>query len=408
MPSTKASCELQSLPSQLSSWIFGGARELVAIAKGTSKHAQTDKFHPHHYEHLYHAVLAPLALQAACGRLPTNPARPANTIRILEIGLGCGMPSGPGGGVRAYRNLLEVPPAIRLELHVMEFGGNCAKQWVASNSASNGACFAGGPNFPSVDMPCARASSSGGSRSAGGTNSGGESGALASGALASGRVVTNGSVTVHVGDQNRTSDLDYIYAAAGAEPFDLIVDDGSHHHEHQRTSVTHALSRGMVARGGAYIIEDLSSSCYNCSSAELDRPPEPAPQRSSSYPSYYPCSCPLLVVRHLLLSAPDSLCNSRPVCVCADVSMEPGAAIGRNGRQVAGRSVGGTSNCMQSISGRATMFADLFEWQRSLAHRNGHTCGGRCKERPLPFEGAGSPVARISIFEEAAALHLRP
>ena len=281
MPTKKKSrdtCELQRLPLQLS-WVFGGPRELVATVKGTAKHAQTDKFHPHHYEHLYHAVLAPLALQAACGRLPTNPARPANTIRILEIGLGCGMPSGPGGGVRAYRNLLEAPPAVRLELHVMEFGGHCAKQW----AASNGACFAGGPNFPSADTSCARASGGGVSWSAGGASGGGASSG-----------VINGSVTVHVGDQNRTGDLDAVYAAAGAEPFDLIVDDGSHHHEHQRTSVTHALSRGMVARGGAYIIEDLSSSCYNCPRLARAATPHPLPSPCRLLPTC-PSSPPFLL-----------------------------------------------------------------------------------------------------------------
>ena len=288
------------------SWMRGGPAQLV----NACRHARTDKFTTHHYEHLYHAVLAPIAL-SACSAVGSSGASDAVapwvapgaagsrlsdlTIRLLEIGLGCGMPLGPGGGVSVFRRLLGV---FRLELHVLEYAGECARQWAAENGAcvaSMGAC---------VD-PRDNSSLRG--------------------------------VTVHVGDQNSTRDLDAMFAAAGALPFDVIVDDGSHHHEHQLTSVAHALTSGMLASGGTYVIEDLSSSCYNY------------------------------------------------------VSMEPGSTVNANGRAV-GRSTGGTSDCLLSVSGRPTTYARLVEWQKRLLHRN---------KRPFGV------VERISIFEEAAALHLK-
>ena len=179
------------------SWMRGGPAQLV----NACRHARTDKFTTHHYEHLYHAVLAPIAL-SACSAVGSSGASDAVapwvapgaagsrlsdlTIRLLEIGLGCGMPLGPGGGVSVFRRLLGV---FRLELHVLEYAGECARQWAAENGAcvaSMGAC---------VD-PRDNSSLRG--------------------------------VTVHVGDQNSTRDLDAMFAAAGALPFDVIVDDGSH------------------------------------------------------------------------------------------------------------------------------------------------------------------------------------
>lgn len=41
-------------------------------------------------------------------------------------------------------------------------------------------------------------------------------------------------------------------------PFDVIIDDGSHVSEHQRTTFSHSFERGLKPRG-YYIIEDLES-----------------------------------------------------------------------------------------------------------------------------------------------------
>jgi hypothetical protein len=291
-PESPASCDEQM------SWIRGGPASLAHAAR----RARTDKFftttpskHHHRYEFLYHAVLAPIARRVCEDRAP---------LRMLEIGLGCGMPQGPGGGVAVFRALLP-PPAVHLDLHVFEFGASCALDWANRSRA----CLAS-------DMHSRRPSAPG----HGAATAAAAEGSCARRGLSPGaRAASGGSTTVHIGDQNNTADLDAMWRAAGSKPFDVIIDDGSHHHEHQRTTITHALRQGMLASGGVYVIEDLSSSCYNY------------------------------------------------------VSMEPGTHVHRAG--AVGRSVGGTPDCMLSTSGRPTMFAQIVEWQKLLMHRSRRPLG---------------------------------
>ncbi len=64
---------------------------------------------------------------------------------------------------------------------------------------------------------------------------------------------------LHYGDQSNPADL--LAAVSNSLPFDLIVDDGSHMSEHQKISLITLWP--SVAPGGAYIVEDVHSSCMN-------------------------------------------------------------------------------------------------------------------------------------------------
>ncbi len=66
-----------------------------------------------------------------------------------------------------------------------------------------------------------------------------------------------GRASILVGDQSRGDDLD---AAARCGPFDLIVDDGSHHWSDQIRSFKHLF--GAVRPGGIYIVEDVCTSYW--------------------------------------------------------------------------------------------------------------------------------------------------
>ena len=124
---------------------------------------------------------------------------------MLEIGLGCGMQSGVGGGVKLFNHIFSHPRnAILFEMHSLEFSSRCAREWVAANP---------------------------------------------------------GWMQLHMGDQNSPEDLERVFRDAGGLPFDLIVDDGSHIPEHQHTSLV-TLYKHLV-RGGIYVLEDIHSSCKN-------------------------------------------------------------------------------------------------------------------------------------------------
>jgi hypothetical protein len=78
---------------------------------------------------------------------------------------------------------------------------------------------------------------------------------------------------VHVGSQSSLADLDQLYTASGALPFDGLADDGSHRPQDQLVSLQHALGQRWVAPGGVYIVEDTGGSCLSGrgSSCLLDR-----------------------------------------------------------------------------------------------------------------------------------------
>ena len=60
------------------------------------------------------------------------------------------------------------------------------------------------------------------------------------------------------GDQGNTSQLQAMlgYFGVAQQGLDFIIDDGSHHPEHQRTSLVHLFEHGLKP-GGVYIIEDI-------------------------------------------------------------------------------------------------------------------------------------------------------
>lgn len=204
------SCPLWLLPmlksaSSLQNAFVSGQKH----ATRTHLYYTSDKFHSHAFHHMYSHYLKPI-IERGC----SNPS--ARRIRMLEIGLGCGMEEvrgKPGGGVRIWNRLF--PPPFDLQLHVLEINQPCIEAWREITKTWTRA--AGEPE-----------------------------------------------ARIHAGDQNSTSDLDSLYAAAGNEPFDIIVDDGSHVGDHQYATLTHILNRGYLKPfGGLYFVEDVQGSCKN-------------------------------------------------------------------------------------------------------------------------------------------------
>jgi hypothetical protein len=189
------------------------AEHLAFIMRSTSK---SDKARAHSYEYLYHRQLGPIA-HRACDCLKNNSnnqrargARAARStseckpIRFLEIGLGCGMPWGAGASVEMWHNLFR--PPLKLELHILELDRPCSEKWTSAHRTR---------------------------------------------------------ATVHVGSQSSPADLDRLYNASGASPFDVVADDGSHRPQDQLVTLQHALERRRVAPGGVYIVEDIMDSCLS-------------------------------------------------------------------------------------------------------------------------------------------------
>ena len=75
-----------------------------------------------------------------------------------------------------------------------------------------------------------------------------------------------------VGDQgNRTFlETDFLHQTEGGS-FDVIIDDGGHHYEQQRTSYEVLFERALNP-GGLYIIEDIETSYYRTNLSLYDRP----------------------------------------------------------------------------------------------------------------------------------------
>lgn len=62
-------------------------------------------------------------------------------------------------------------------------------------------------------------------------------------------------------DQSDCAHLDEIEATAGAEPLDLVIDDGSHEPSHMLKTLVKLFAR--VAPGGFYVIEDVETSYWD-------------------------------------------------------------------------------------------------------------------------------------------------
>lgn len=124
--------EYQKCISKLPEWVKTSsafdifAAEMIKGSKGLSDKTQIS----HKYQYMYQRYMAAFA-QRVCeeGR--------SNKIRILEIGLGCSPKGGmlentPGGSANGWRYLFPAP-AFDLDLHVMEFDGECGKKWETEN-----------------------------------------------------------------------------------------------------------------------------------------------------------------------------------------------------------------------------------------------------------------------------------
>ena len=280
---------------------------------------RTDKARHRRYQEMYFRVLEPIARRKCLGWTEAE-----RTIRILEVGLGCEARNGPGGSVAVWKELF-VPP-LKLDLHVMEYDSVCSTRWSTKSSGAG--------------------------------------------------------TRIHVGNQNSTADLDRVYAETGGQPFDLIVDDGSHLSEHQYTTAMRMI--GRVAQGGAYIIEDLHTSCYNYSTngrARNIRRMSDAARMSESPRIKQPSN-----LRRLAES---------------NKKQKAGPVKSSNGKmdqqhQVAGdtTAIGRIFDCMRTKRGSLSIYAHLSDWQTRLIM--GHA--------PLP-ELAPS-VKHISLWPTAAVIEL--
>lgn len=65
----------------------------------------------------------------------------------------------------------------------------------------------------------------------------------------------NDRIVTFVGDQSNRMDLGVFIALHGNEPFDIVIDDGSHDDAHQQISLGYLFKH--VKAGGMYIIEDM-------------------------------------------------------------------------------------------------------------------------------------------------------
>jgi len=144
---------------------------------------QTDKVTTHNYAPAYNLYLAPY--------------RALKRVRMLEIGLGCGMPYGEGKSEPTWRNYF----GDVLELTFLEFDAKCANAWMAQPR--------------------------------------------------------DGVLHMYTGDQRDEILLRRIIKERG--PFDVIVDDGGHSMGMQVASLT-VLFREGLSPGGAYFLEDLLTS----------------------------------------------------------------------------------------------------------------------------------------------------
>lgn len=160
------------------------------------------KVQGHSYQTQYYGTLMQLVRRKCAGQ-----TREERTVRMLEIGLGCGMPQGPGGSLHMWRTLFQAP--LVLDLHMMEFAEDCGRKFQTSHP----------------------------------------------------EMFSNPTVGLHFGNQYSGADLDRVVAESGGKPFDLVVDDGSHVNEHQRFSLLHLFPH--LAAGGVYVIEDTHSACMD-------------------------------------------------------------------------------------------------------------------------------------------------
>ncbi|KAF4826970.1 8-demethyl-8-alpha-L-rhamnosyl tetracenomycin-C 2'-O-methyltransferase [Colletotrichum tropicale] len=160
---------------------YGGKHDNRPTFADLAKDSGTDKVTDHNYAVLYDKYL---------------PAFRDSHVKMLEIGLGCGMAYGPGA---SFSTWIQYFP--QLEINIIEYNEACGKAWAAEHPQA----------------------------------------------------------AVHFGDQANPSFLHAAGAAATADGLlDILIDDGGHSMRQQEVSL-HELWQ-YVRPGGIYIIEDLHTS----------------------------------------------------------------------------------------------------------------------------------------------------
>lgn len=145
---------------------------------------RTDKIRVHGYEKAYWRVLHPFFF------LTPSP-------RILELGLGCGMPGGPGGSALTWESIFPLS-----NISFLEYDRKCGEKW-----------------FASIAPPSRRPG-------------------------------------MYYGDQSSDRTLDALMKDAH---WDIVVDNASHLNAHQIKTLSNLI--GAVRPGGVYVVEDIHSSC---------------------------------------------------------------------------------------------------------------------------------------------------
>lgn len=78
----------------------------------------------------------------------------------------------------------------------------------------------------------------------------------------------SGRVRFFRGDQGDRVSMTSMYESFGSKPFDIILEDGSHTHQHQMISLGHLFH--YVLPKGLYILEDISVPGHACCCARND------------------------------------------------------------------------------------------------------------------------------------------
>eukprot|EP01065_Artemidia_motanka_P017000 TRINITY_DN20572_c0_g1_i1.p1 TRINITY_DN20572_c0_g1~~TRINITY_DN20572_c0_g1_i1.p1 ORF type:complete len:386 (+),score=76.17 TRINITY_DN20572_c0_g1_i1:73-1158(+) len=163
----------------------------------------TDKVLPHRYDAMYSKYVTPMS---------------GGAVRMLEIGLGCNMPHGPGHSAVLWRALL----GAGLDYFVMELD-RCTAKW-----------------FDTID----RAE---------------RSRAYTAEEAEWARSLVRDQKRVFWGDQSDPVFLQKVRSGLPGE-LDVVIDDGGHAMHHQLNSFEHLFP--AVRPGGVYVIEDLETSFY--------------------------------------------------------------------------------------------------------------------------------------------------
>eukprot|EP01063_Lacrimia_lanifica_P033249 TRINITY_DN585_c1_g2_i5.p1 TRINITY_DN585_c1_g2~~TRINITY_DN585_c1_g2_i5.p1 ORF type:complete len:348 (+),score=129.91 TRINITY_DN585_c1_g2_i5:49-1092(+) len=189
-------CRLRDMGAAGGSYLDEGGR-FLAVA---SKYPQTDKVIPHHYEAMYAKYLDGM----------TEAVGGVTGVRMLEIGLGCGMPNGAGGSIELWRNYF----GPTLDFHLLEYV-RCVDQWDKTLAGYN-------LDAAALDW------------------------------------YAKVKKEVYWGSQSDPVLLQKVVAEL--KELDVVVDDGGHTMEQQITSFLHLFP--IIAPGGVYVIEDLETSYY--------------------------------------------------------------------------------------------------------------------------------------------------